>query len=270
MGKALETRRLLRRHYGGIFRRHLVFYLLGKPKKPAFPDEAGLRTELLDIKDLAAALADAPKKVRRDTLGSHITFSQRELTETLFPSHHGPLEQRRFTAAVDRQRDFSAMQLGNCRYFTDVDTAEQTARVLDSLQEKYAAGQAALAQLLGTATFTVPPEEDWAQPLCRMPVWLWEELLRDAERRENLDGVELRVRDRQDGCCVTWAAYLTGSGFRRSFWPGQSLCCGIMAGLTAKMTHFREKFIFLPAAACGTMRAKGESVCCAWRSLCFW
>lgn len=277
MGKALETRRLLRRHYGGTYRRLLVFYLLGKPKKPQLSDEPGIRTELWDMEDLAAALADAPQQVRRealafllamedsgilerqpdlseparefvpsrevletgdagqtllvcqerrvrllaylprspekrlscklefarrDTLGSHITFSQRELTETLFPGHHGPLEQRRFTAALDRQRDFAAMQMGNCRYFTDVDTAEQTARVLDALQEEYAAGQAELAQLLGTAAFTVPPEEDWAQPLCRMPAWLWEELLRDAERRENLDGVELRVRDRQAVCLL--------------------------------------------------------------------
>lgn len=135
---------------------------------------------------------------RRDTGGSHITFDQRTLLDRLLKGHHEPLEKRPFAAAIDRKRDFAALQLGNCRYFTDVDTARQLCEVLDILWEEYEAGRKRLAALLGTDCFSVPPEEDWTQPLCRMPIWLWELLQRDARSHDACRGKG--AWDLFDGC----------------------------------------------------------------------
>ena len=299
--KAASTQRLLRKYYGDRYARLVIFYLLGKPRKPILLPAESVQTEVWDMEDLAAALSETPEAIqqealaflcaiedsgileqqadlaaedrefcpsqeileggdqgqallvcqekrvrlvaflprapdrtlscklefaRRDTVGSHITFEQTELEKHLFSGHHGPLEQRAFVHALDEQQDFAALQLGNCRYFTDVDTVRQTARVLDTLQENYERERMRLSNLLGTVGFSVPPEKDWTQALCRMPKQLWHQMLLclpscrlgDAEidvrserlvnllRTERPDGLAAQLIARMDGeiCTILW------------------------------------------------------------------
>lgn len=172
---------------------------------------------------------------RRDTGGSHITFDQQIVLKQLFPGHHAPIPQRGFVVAVDVGKDAAVLQLGNSRYVFDMDTTGQLCALLDMLQEEHAASQAQIAALLGMTAFTVPPEDDWVQPLCRMPPGVWDNLWIYAQAHDALlqaghtdlfdpcvpasvirilkspgphpvKGIvaELHKRDTADGCVVSW------------------------------------------------------------------
>lgn len=121
---------------------------------------------------------------RSDTTGSHPTFGHEEIAGTLFSGHHGPLEGRGYAAAVSRERDFAALQLGSSRYFTDIDTAEQLGAVLDGFFEQCAATRDATAARLGTAGFAEPADANGRLPLARLPLWLWRAVRAFAARHD--------------------------------------------------------------------------------------
>jgi len=110
---------------------------------------------------------------RRDTIGHHITFDSKTITEMLFVGHHQPMEERGYTVATKREDGLALLQLGNSRMIVDINTAEQFGEVIDSLYEEYECSQRRLADILGTTGFSLPPDESWAQPIMRIPVWLW-------------------------------------------------------------------------------------------------
>lgn len=136
------------------------------------------------------------------------------------------MEKRGFSAAVDCSKDFAALQLGNTRYFTDIDTAQQLCSILDDLQqEEYDIGQKELAKMLGTDQFIYPPEKDWSQPICRLPGWLWEALWTYAQRHDiNCSNGEWTLFD----------GHTSPGTIRLLRRPGETISNGIVMELQAK------------------------------------
>ncbi|HIW74382.1 MAG TPA: SMEK domain-containing protein [Firmicutes bacterium] len=122
-----------------------------------------------------------------------VTLSEQDIRERLFRGHHGPLDKRGFLCGYSLKTNGANLQIGNCRVYADLDTAEQLCGMIDKFQEEYAAGQARLAERWGTDAFSVPMEENGEQPLCRMPGGVWDMLRDYASRYHSLDSVLLNV-----------------------------------------------------------------------------
>jgi len=110
---------------------------------------------------------------RRDSLGIDITFNHEVVINILFARYKESLEKRIFVAAIDKDCDFLAIQLPNCRIYVDIDTGEQLCQLLDEYYDEFLRAKKELAGIFGLEKFSIPPDDNWNQPLMQIPTNIW-------------------------------------------------------------------------------------------------